>query len=62
VKTVRPEEKDFPTLPFFTAPTVPLEVLRKMIGRYTDSMIAIINERYDFIDQQMARVLPLLNG
>jgi hypothetical protein len=62
VKTVRLEEHDFPMLPFFTTTTLPLEDLRRMVTQYTDGMIAIINERYDFIDQEMARVLPLLNG
>jgi hypothetical protein len=55
------EDEDFPMLPYFQASSMPLDVVRRMVGEYTDRMVEIINRRYDVIDQQMAHVLPLLN-
>jgi hypothetical protein len=40
---------------------MPLEELRRCVRQYTQQMIDVIDRRYDLIDQQMERVLPLLN-
>jgi hypothetical protein len=55
------DDEEFPRLPYFQASLMPLDVVRRIVGEYRDRMVEIINQRYDVIDQQMARVLPLPN-
>lgn len=55
------EDKEFPILNIPTDGTMNLEAMKTMIKMYTDNVISTIEKRYDALDEQMAKINPLMS-
>lgn len=55
------ENEDFPLLSFPRTDDMKLWDMKQMIQQYTQSVVDIINKRYDNMEEQMKKINPLLN-
>ncbi|OHT10027.1 hypothetical protein TRFO_20829 [Tritrichomonas foetus] len=55
------EDKQFPILTMPKEGTIDLEGVRQAIKQYTDGIIQTIEKRYDDLDEQIARLNPMMS-